>query len=99
MARFNRVYRDRRWQPVRRRVLDRDGWRCVRCRRYGSIVHHRQPLHLGGAPFDPANLETVCRDCHADIHADLRQASSIPGREDFRAAVRGLVRQRSPGGE
>ena len=31
-------------------------------------VHHVKPLHLGGAPFDLANLATLCRDCHIEHH-------------------------------
>jgi 5-methylcytosine-specific restriction endonuclease McrA len=58
------------WEENRRRVLDRDGHRCVAC---GSThllhVHHR-------AEWDPAdqathaldNLETRCAGCHRRAH-------------------------------
>lgn len=63
------VYNSPRWAAVRRIVLERDGWRCVRCGLPGRLeVHHRQRVADGGAPFDPANLETVCWHCHIEEH-------------------------------
>ena len=54
-----------RWAQVRRAVLERDGYRCVKCGKAGRLeVDHIQPLHKGGAPWDPANLQSLCRDCH-----------------------------------
>lgn len=66
---FHRAIQGRRWERTRRAVFDRDGWRCVRCGGPGRLeCHHVRPLHLGGAPFDLANLETVCRGCHIATH-------------------------------
>ena len=57
------------WERVRRVVLDAAGWRCQRCGKASRLeVHHLQPLELGGAPFDPANLEALCRGCHIAHH-------------------------------
>ena len=63
-----------RWQRVRRVVLDRDGWRCQstlpngeKCLRPGRLeVDHVVALHLGGAAWELANLQTLCRGCHID---------------------------------
>lgn len=53
------------WQRTRRRVFDRDGWRCVRCGNAGRLeCHHKVPMTAGGAALDLANLETLCRRCH-----------------------------------
>ena len=52
------------WARVRLQVLDRDGWRCCECSAYGNEVDHVIPLSGGGAPFDMANLQTLCRGCH-----------------------------------
>ena len=56
---------------LKRRALDRDNWRCVRC---GSPVdlemHHVEPLDQGG-PHSLDNVSTLCRDCHIDAHRTI----------------------------
>ena len=80
----------RRWEAVRLSVLERDGWRCTRCGKPGKLeVHHKQTLAAGGSPYDPANLETNCRECHIDLH---RTASATPGREAWIEFVKELTR-------
>ena len=57
------------WHTVRLSILERDGWRCTKCGRAGSLeVHHVTPLENGGHPTDPANLVTLCRDHHQLEH-------------------------------
>ncbi len=55
-------------QQMRRRILERDGWRCQRC---GSLtdlhVHHLQFRSRGGTESE-ANLITLCARCHAREH-------------------------------
>ena len=72
MSRSHRDHRRlpwRAWARARRRALDRDGWRCCRCESPLSLeVHHVRPLDQGGAALDLANLATLCRDCHIDVH-------------------------------
>ena len=56
----------RRWERVRRLVLVRDGWQCVRCGKRGAMeVDHVMPLAKGGAAYALDNLQTLCRDHHA----------------------------------
>ena len=56
----------RRWAKVRRAVLDKARWRCRKCGNYANEVDHIQPLHQGGAVYDLANLQALCRfPCHA----------------------------------
>ena len=67
----------RRWRATRRRVFERDGWRCVQCGRAAPLeCDHIVPLEKGGAPWDLDNLQTLCggRDgCHvAKTRADRR---------------------------
>ena len=31
-------------------------------------MHHRRPVHLGGAEHDPANVSVLCRPCHRVEH-------------------------------
>ena len=54
-----------RWQRLRRRIKDRDGWRCRECGKAGRLeVDHVTRLQDGGDPWDPSNLQTLCRSCH-----------------------------------
>lgn len=68
-SRFHRLLSSARWERVRRRELERAGWRCEACGRPGALeVHHKRPLHRGGAAFDPSNLTVLCRTCHISTH-------------------------------
>ena len=59
------------WQLARLRCFGLAGWRCNRCGRPGRLeAHHRVRLADGGAPFDLANLESLCRGCHIAEHRD-----------------------------
>ena len=86
MSRHHAKLDARRWATVRRAVFDRDGWRCVCCGRAGRLAaHHVQALDRGGAPYEPDNIETLCRACHIERHAD-----DTPGRAAWRAWSRTL---------
>ena len=55
----------RKWEKVRKEVLDRDGWRCVQCSKAGRMeVDHITDMSKGGAPYDLDNLRTLCSTCH-----------------------------------
>lgn len=59
---------DRAWRALRRKVLERDGWRCTKCGRAGKLeVDHRVPVHEGGADT-MQNCRALCRTCHIDRH-------------------------------
>lgn len=74
-----------RWQMVRLRMMERAGWRCERCKRPSRLeVHHRKPLEHGGAPYDPKNLEVLCRRCHIEHHQALADSDNPPGRRKWR---------------
>ena len=61
-----RLYRSRRWQRMRTSILERDGWRCRRCGKAGRLeVDHVVPMAVGGDPWEPANLQALCRGCHS----------------------------------
>ena len=60
------------WKRLRRRVLDRDGWRCRKCGRAGRMeVDHVVPVKAGGTD-DLDNLRAICRDCHIARHKRKR---------------------------
>lgn len=76
------VYNDSRWRPIREAVLQRDGGLCQECLKEGRLtpcneVHHKvSPFQRGLSQadfdfyaWDLSNLEAICRDCHAAIHA------------------------------
>lgn len=62
------------WWEIRRKVLQRDNYRCQECgisnadsrRKYGKglSVHHIQPYEDGGT-HDLDNLVSLCMACHA----------------------------------
>lgn len=55
----------KRWRRFRITILDRDGWKCVKCGKRGRLeVDHIKPLWQGSKPFDPANCQSLCRSCH-----------------------------------
>lgn len=66
---------------LRRKILDRDGHRCVHCGgRRGLHAHHVQWRSQGGATT-AANLITLCARCHSLVHqgfldVDLAQGAA-----------------------
>jgi hypothetical protein len=63
----NRVY-----QIHSRQVLEKHGWRCVRCgRTYLLQIHHRQFRSHAGT-HRPENLEPLCGYCHHLVHTQAR---------------------------
>ena len=89
VSRYHTRLNSRRWERVRRRVLDAAGWRCQACGGYGNEVDHIVPLERGGAMYDPANLQVLCRGCHiAKTLAEAEAAGrTTPGRAAWRALV------------
>ena len=88
MSRHHARMPSRRWERVRRRVLERDGWRCRRCGKAGRLeVDHVVPVEAGGDPWDPSNLQTLCRGCHiAKSRAEGTQPES-PERAAWRQVL------------
>ena len=69
----------RRWRAVRLKVLDRDGWACVKCGKAGRLdVDHRIPLEDGGAVYDESNLQSLCSDCHFSKSQEERKGKPTP---------------------
>ncbi|HHW13486.1 MAG TPA: HNH endonuclease [Firmicutes bacterium] len=64
---------DRRWEKVRQMKLAHDPL-CERCLQAGRVtpatmVHHVRPIRQGGEVLDMANLLSVCRRCHDELHS------------------------------
>jgi hypothetical protein len=60
--------KDPRWQKLRLKVLERDGWRCTHCDDAATTLHVHHKLYLRGREpwdYDPSLLCTLCEPCHA----------------------------------
>lgn len=68
MGKHKAIYNTARWQRVRTLKL-RETPLCEYCppnrRNQATEVDHFKSLEDGGAPFDMANLRSVCRSCHS----------------------------------
>ena len=74
LADIKKIYNSKKWADVRQRVLLRDDYLCVECRKNGvenraTEVHHKIELTL--APrlaYEMSNLESICHSCHMKHH-------------------------------
>lgn len=76
------------WDEIKRVVLRRDGYACRICgapgTRWSLQVHHLTPVRFGGSS-EPANLVTLCPECHARLHREgrvFRGARTFEGVEE-----------------
>ena len=76
----------RRWARVRLTALDRDGWACVKCGKAGRLeADHRVPLEDGGAVYDLANIQSLCRGSHfAKTSGERRGRETPPEVQEWR---------------
>ena len=66
------------WLKLRRQIIERDGFKCQRCRSTSRIVvHHIEPLRVGH-DNSPDNLVAVCRPCHGYIHRVATSQHYVP---------------------
>lgn len=69
-------YDNPRWKKKRQKILRRDGYMCVECRKYGKAreavtVHHIK--HVDEYPelaYTDSNLESLCNACHNKAHPE-----------------------------
>jgi 5-methylcytosine-specific restriction protein A len=71
----------RGWPALRRRVLQRDGWRCYLCGGPATEVDHLVPAHRGGTD-EEANLAAICGGCHLTKTAREAQAARLHRRRE-----------------
>lgn len=66
-AAAKRFYQLADWRGLRRRIFERDGWRCRTCGRAGRLeCDHIKNWRDGGAFWEENNLQTLCRGCHIE---------------------------------
>lgn len=64
------------WRALRKRIIARDGYRCVVCHAWVGGVGAARVDHIqrvSDAPhraLDPSNLRTLCTTCDAQGHAE-----------------------------
>ena len=82
-----------KWEVVRRRTFNRDGFRCQACGRPGRLeCDHVQPLERGGALWDLGNLQSLCRSCHLRKTEDENTTGGpIDGQDQWRHWVRSML--------
>lgn len=80
---FQEIYQDPRWISLRD-WKRRENPLCEVCESLGRVkqmddVHHIRPFWTGknkdeveSLAFDPDNVMSVCKKCHADIHWKMR---------------------------
>lgn len=68
---------DPRWIKKRNKILERDGHKCVICKKQESnlVVHHKQyhyikrlQLHVDPWDYNDRYLITLCKSCHNRGH-------------------------------
>lgn len=63
-------YRSKTWQHLRQTILERDNYLCQYCLANGIVTEGKTVDHIVAIEVDPtlkespANLATICRDCH-----------------------------------
>ena len=79
MARDGRSYskqlKDPRWQKLRLRILERDGWMCQLCGAEHLTLHVHHGFYDGRKPWEypPDSLWTLCETCHEAVSGALRE--------------------------
>jgi 5-methylcytosine-specific restriction endonuclease McrA len=76
-----KFYSSPSWRKIRKEVLKRDYYTCVRCKEKGkykraNTVHHKKEIKdypYLALTFD--NLESLCHGCHDEIHG--RDAANL----------------------
>ena len=67
MSLHHRRLNKKMWARTRFLAFTRDKFRCVKCGLAGKLEgHHKQKLSCGGSEYDPANVETLCKNCHIE---------------------------------
>ena len=94
MSRHHTHLNARRWAIVRRRVFERDGYRCVMCDKAGRLeCDHITPLQRepDQDPYDPAGCQALCRRCHVAKTAAENRREPTPAEAAWRELVAELA--------
>ena len=84
-----RFYDKAAWRKLRKRIIARDGYRCVMCHAFvGGVgaarVDHIQPIKQSPSRrLDPTNLRTLCAVCDNKGHSERAMKGKINRIERF----------------
>ncbi len=71
---------DPRWQQMRLRVFERDGWACVVCWSKAKTLNahhtHYHPYAEGPWDYDIDTIKTLCKECHSHVHMDFQASKA-----------------------
>lgn len=71
---------DPRWQKMRLRVFERDGFACRICNETTDTLHahhaHYHPYSEGPWDYEMETIITLCADCHTSEHADINASKA-----------------------
>ena len=81
------LYGSRRWRELRVSILERDAYTCQHCGLAGLEVDRIRPICKGGAIWEKANLQAMCKGCHSR-KTRREQRPPTPGRDAWRTHVR-----------
>lgn len=74
MSEYSEKLKDPRWQKLRLKVFERDGFKCCCCDARDATLHVHHLIYSQGEPWDapPDTLETLCESCH-EFREDFNQ--------------------------
>lgn len=81
VKKMRNIYKTKAWKKKREKILKRDNYLCVECKRYGRMreattVHHIKPYDdYPELAFDNRNLMSLCDACHNKAHPEKGKAS------------------------
>jgi ATP-dependent DNA helicase RecQ len=59
------------YNQIRRKVLERDSWRCQLCGSMQDLHVHHQTFRSHGGADCIDNLVTLCSGCHFKLHNNI----------------------------
>lgn len=72
----------KRWKRLRKEILERDNYLCIRCgnnlkeKSHKLIVHHIMPVRIK-EDDSQKNLITLCSHCHSKLHWEITRFEKI----------------------
>lgn len=76
------LLKDPRWQQMRLKIMERDGWACAVCSSKEKTLNVHHGCYLKGRmpwEYDEQILHTLCEDCHEDAQSKLVSVHTLLG--------------------
>jgi hypothetical protein len=71
---YSEKLKDPRWQQMRLKIMERDGFACRKCASKDKTLHVHHSYYTKGAEpweYEPTALITLCEGCHKDVEDGL----------------------------